>query len=367
METDAVIVSDKIADAVQQQQIEFSFISVYDWLTFTDANIDTEVLILDLDLQKHTNDEGNVPTFFSNIAELRGIFSSLNENLIGYLESGGVLIALLDTRTGLVDLSDTDSHSWLDHLQAVQCQEYDQRKPIEDTSNNTDVSRFFGYVDSYNIGLHLQDGVVTEPNILARNPLNREPAAIAFDEYLDPNGLPRQMAGHVVLLPQPSSVTDLYAFLQTLHGVGRTFLERDTQDGDEDLGLVLPEEMFDEELIAKCARQFSQGHYQDAVQNAFIAVEERIRDQGGFPQDTTGVDLATDAFKPDSGPLSVGETSSEQQGIMQLYRAGFMAFRNPSSHRFLEDLDEVDAYHILCYANMLLSFLGEGPNNESEG
>lgn len=85
-------------------------------------------------------------------------------------------------------------------------------------------------------------------------------------------------------------------------------------------------------------------------------LEEQIRDEGGYSQDITGTDLATEAFNI-GGPLSFGETDEEKKGVMHTYRGAFKCLRNPSAHRFLDDLSEDEAYSILSFANLLLMWL----------
>jgi uncharacterized protein (TIGR02391 family) len=370
---DVEIVSDKILKIAQQGDFNSDSIAVRNWLEFSESAVSPDILILDLDLSEHTNDNGVVPTFLSNIQELRECFRGLRENIIPFLESGRVVIALTADRTGLMDFSNVDSLSWLDRLQSINLVQNENKNGVETVSDLEPVMRYFDCVELYDIGIRVEDGIVTDADILARNPVNREPVAIAADEYLDPNGIPRQMKGKVVLLPQPTDLNvGISEFVFSLVNIGNSYLETgETESIDSEQGqLRLPSEIFDEELIARCSQQFNQENYQSAVQNAFIALEERIREQGGFSYDINGVELVTEAFKPDGGPLSFGEINSEQQGIMQQYRSAFMAFRNPSSHRFLEDLDKVQTYHLLCYANMLIQMIKENTesqvDNESE-
>lgn len=362
---DVEIVSDKILQIAQEVDFNADSVTIRDWMNFADSTVSPDVLVLDLDLSEHTNDNGTIPTFFSSIQELRECFRDLREDIIPFLESGRVVIVLTSNRTGLMDFSNVDSLSWIDRLQSINLVQNESQSGVETVSESESVVRYFDCVESYDIGVRVEDGIVTDPDILARNPVTREPVGIATDEYLDPNGIPRQMDGKIVFLPQPTSLNIGFSeFVNSLAGIGNSFLKIDEKSAiDSEQGdLQLHSEIFDEELIARCSQQFDQENYQSAVQNAFIALEERIRDRGGFSYDINGVDLATEAFKPNDGPLAFGEIDSEQQGIMHQYRSAFMAFRNPSSHRFLDDLDKVQTYHILCYANMLIRMLETNKN-----
>lgn len=118
----------------------------------------------------------------------------------------------------------------------------------------------------------------------------------------------------------------------------------------------LPEKYLDEKLAEKCSEQFYSDNFQDAIQNAFIAVEEHLRQKSDLPQHLSGADLATEAYSPSDKVLSIGETNSEQEGVMLLMKGAFQVFRNPASHRFL-DLDEGEAFEAICLANSLIRII----------
>ncbi|PAU79990.1 TIGR02391 family protein [Halorubrum salipaludis] len=115
--------------------------------------------------------------------------------------------------------------------------------------------------------------------------------------------------------------------------------------------------VLDDELVERSVSQYESGHYQSAVQSAFIILEERVRDRGGFGRDIHGSDLMTESFTPDDGPLSFGETGSEQQGVMFLYRGAMQSLRNPASHRFIEEVDEDYARDVIHTVNLLLRLM----------
>jgi uncharacterized protein (TIGR02391 family) len=128
-----------------------------------------------------------------------------------------------------------------------------------------------------------------------------------------------------------------------------------------ELYLGSPDELFDDEIVSQCFNHFHRGDFQNAIQNAFIVLEERIRNYGNLPQDEVGRNLAQKAFEPDSGPLRFGETGAERAGAKNLYTGAFMTYRNPSSHRMKKNLDRKQSYSILCLVNLLLGSLPENP------
>lgn len=116
--------------------------------------------------------------------------------------------------------------------------------------------------------------------------------------------------------------------------------------------------VLDDELAAKAVDKYEDGHYQAAVQMAFVVLEERVRERSGFDHDAHGAELMTDAFRPD-GPLARGETDAEKEGTMLLYRSAMIALRNPVGHRFVDSIDENYARDVLHTVNLLLRSIDE--------
>jgi len=114
--------------------------------------------------------------------------------------------------------------------------------------------------------------------------------------------------------------------------------------------------VLDDELAARALSEYEDGHYQSAVRTAFVVLEERVRDNGGFKESDHGADLMTEAFHPD-GPLAMGKTEAEKEGTMLLYRSAVMALRNPVGHRFVDEIDEDYARDVIHTVNLLLRVL----------
>lgn len=125
--------------------------------------------------------------------------------------------------------------------------------------------------------------------------------------------------------------------------------------------------VLDSELSERAIPQYENGHYQSAVQTAFIILEERIRAKGQFPRDVHGDDLMTQAFNPEGGKLPFGETSGEKQGVMFLYRGAMLSLRNPASHRFIDEVDEDYARDVIHTVNLLLRLVELNSSDGSGG
>lgn len=111
------------------------------------------------------------------------------------------------------------------------------------------------------------------------------------------------------------------------------------------------------DLRSDAVPEYADGHYQSSVRTAFRVLEERIREEGNYSQDSTGMGLSEDAFSPGDGPLTFAEVGAEQKGWMFLYAGGFGALRNPPSHRNEESIDQQRAMQVLHYVDLLLDVL----------
>lgn len=117
-------------------------------------------------------------------------------------------------------------------------------------------------------------------------------------------------------------------------------------------------ELKNPELLGDAEPEYKNGHYQSAVRTAFRVLEEQIREKGDFDAEMTGSNLAQEAFKQ-GGELEIGDISGEIQGWMYLYTGGFLALRNPPSHRDVPEIDQNRARRILSFVDLLLQTLEE--------
>lgn len=105
-------------------------------------------------------------------------------------------------------------------------------------------------------------------------------------------------------------------------------------------------------LIRRVVSLYTAGRYEEAVLNSFKVVEERLRVATGSQE--VGVDLVSTAFKPSSGALiDPNAWEAEREGLHLFFRGAFLAFRNPSGHRFIE-MDTEQAFDLIVLANRLL-------------
>lgn len=110
--------------------------------------------------------------------------------------------------------------------------------------------------------------------------------------------------------------------------------------------------------------QASQATYDAAVRDAFLMLEERIRNAAGLRHDSYGSDLIKAAFNPSSGLLVNPDTvGAERKGVHDLFMGAFLTYRNPAAHRFLNH-DESAARRIFNLLDLLLDSLEKTVENQ---
>ncbi|NQE61517.1 TIGR02391 family protein [Caulobacter sp. RHG1] len=99
----------------------------------------------------------------------------------------------------------------------------------------------------------------------------------------------------------------------------------------------------------------ARGDFQVAVFRAFRAVEEAVREAGGFAPQAVGVDLMRQAFNAKNGPLAKStDPAAEQDALANLFAGAIGSYKNPHSHRTVEHLDARDAQEMVSLASHLL-------------
>jgi uncharacterized protein (TIGR02391 family) len=96
--------------------------------------------------------------------------------------------------------------------------------------------------------------------------------------------------------------------------------------------------------VMRSANSSTLGDLTDAVRAAFVAVEDAVRQAGGYKAKDFGAPLMKAAFHPDTGPMGDRDTNkplAEREGLQTLFVGAMNAYRNPVSHRALHiELDE---------------------------
>jgi uncharacterized protein (TIGR02391 family) len=116
------------------------------------------------------------------------------------------------------------------------------------------------------------------------------------------------------------------------------------------------------EVQAACGALCKDGHYSQAIFEAFKAVEIRVRKQSGLA--LAGRDLMAQAFALDAAVISLTELSGqsgkdEQEGFWFLFMGAMQGIRNPKGHERIEQSDWQRALEYLAFASLLLRRLDD--------
>lgn len=118
---------------------------------------------------------------------------------------------------------------------------------------------------------------------------------------------------------------------------------------------LLPKEMLRNDMAAVVLPLFLGGHFDQAVQAAFLQVEVFVREAAELPADLVGVQLMRKAFHPEGGPLTdMSLVIAERQGLSDLFAGAFGFYRNPFNHQIVGLSKAVQAASIILLANELL-------------
>ncbi|MFN6543387.1 TIGR02391 family protein [Mycolicibacterium nivoides] len=115
-------------------------------------------------------------------------------------------------------------------------------------------------------------------------------------------------------------------------------------------------------IVKSSGRQFANGLYDDAIFNAFKAVEDRTKTLSG--NSDIGKRLMAYAFNKDSPKLNITspnadiyQKADEREGYMFLFMGAALGIRNPRGHGGHLDTAEEEAAELLILASLLMRAL----------
>jgi len=110
-------------------------------------------------------------------------------------------------------------------------------------------------------------------------------------------------------------------------------------------------------VIAVAGQLYHDGHYREAIFNAYIAIVEEVKRRTGLSADNTG--LMQSAFSEKNPRLIVSDDRDEQLGFMWLFSGAVMGIRNPKAHRLVPQNDPQRALEWLAFASVLFRVLDD--------
>lgn len=158
------------------------------------------------------------------------------------------------------------------------------------------------------------------------------------------------------------AVADRLAWLGSLHG-------SPASGGSAALPAAW-EELLHGTVVHSALPQYRNGHWRDAVLNAFIAVFDLVRSRAAL--DLDGDRLITRVFSVENPMLIVADLGTEsgrndQVGFMQTLQGVFRGVRSPKAHGLQHDLTALKAAQYMVMASLLARRIEEAHVPENEG
>jgi uncharacterized protein (TIGR02391 family) len=124
-------------------------------------------------------------------------------------------------------------------------------------------------------------------------------------------------------------------------------------------------------IKAVALKQYVDGNYKEAIQNAFVEVIDQVKIRAGNPKskigkDLDGDDLMNHVFGCDNqtpkikfNPLTSGLDKAEQRGLLNLFK-GIVGVRDKKAHLNFTQNDVQKTLEYLSLASLLMRLLDEG-------
>jgi uncharacterized protein (TIGR02391 family) len=120
----------------------------------------------------------------------------------------------------------------------------------------------------------------------------------------------------------------------------------------------LPSLIADEALRRRCEDLLTaEEHYDRAVREACVVLEDRVRKAIGAGKNVVGTSLMERAFGPKTGLLRLSDQDQEQLGAMQIYRGIMAFFRNAAGHNLVDYYTREDALRFVVSVDLLLAMV----------
>jgi uncharacterized protein (TIGR02391 family) len=118
---------------------------------------------------------------------------------------------------------------------------------------------------------------------------------------------------------------------------------------------AFPKTLLHQAIADKVWLALARGDLDDAVFLAFKAVEEAVRDAGGYSLTDIGVPLMRKAFDKTTGPLcDLEQPEPEREALAHLFAGAIGSYKNPHSHRTVSITDPREAQEMVMLASHLL-------------
>jgi uncharacterized protein (TIGR02391 family) len=125
-------------------------------------------------------------------------------------------------------------------------------------------------------------------------------------------------------------------------------------------GSSLPKEMLHPSIADAVWKALARGDLENAVLDAFKAVEVAVRQAGGFSDTDVGTQLMRRAFDANNGPLADKAIPvPEREALAHIFVGAIGYYKNPQSHRIAKIASQSRAQEMVLIASHLLYIVDE--------
>jgi uncharacterized protein (TIGR02391 family) len=161
-----------------------------------------------------------------------------------------------------------------------------------------------------------------------------------------------------LLVPEPG-YNGKNGFMQ-LTARGKQALESEAAFRGFTGGSSLPKGMLHPAIADSVWKALARGDLENAVLDAFKAVEIAVRQAGKFSDTDLGTQLMRKAFDPHSGPLTDKNIPApEREALSHLFTGAIGYYKNPQSHRNAKITSQSRAQEMVLLASHLLYIVDE--------
>jgi uncharacterized protein (TIGR02391 family) len=126
---------------------------------------------------------------------------------------------------------------------------------------------------------------------------------------------------------------------------------------------IKPESELHPKVLAASKKLLQDGHYPQAVFEAFKALEEYVKAKSGI-KNKTGKNLMTYVFDENKPILKIKPSlpdtaAEEQEGFRFLFMGAMLGIRNPKAHYSVIQKDKVKTVQYLAFASLLFNTVDE--------
>lgn len=185
-------------------------LTVRNWKSLTEQPIDEEIVILDLE-------DPELGTSIGRADSLTQVLDPLSSEIPSFLKAGGVIITLVGESINAVS---QNRFEWITELGIGEFSPRINPNSLKLLNWFQALTDYFEYVPEAYVGVRLNEEVITDPQIIAKHPIDNETLAVALYQFTDLENEQFESTGALVILPYPnlneSNIIPIASLLQDI-------------------------------------------------------------------------------------------------------------------------------------------------------